>query len=465
MFVACSILLPFAALCGWVVRPGRCRRNMKMKENKVEDMTMDLKDREMTAAQLQAHQTALGQYQIITKGTQQVVQADELLAKLENSILSGNPLIVKLGLDPSAPDIHLGHAVVLRKIRQLQDLGHQAVIVIGDFTGRIGDPSGRSKTRPVLTPDQVLTNAKTYEQQIFTILDRSKTRLCFNHDWLAKLDFEDVLRLAGQVTVARMLERDSFADRFSRKEPISLHEFFYPLMQAYDSVHLQADIELGGTDQTFNILMGRSLQKNYDQASQVALFMPLLEGLDGIEKMSKSLGNYVGIAEDADTMFRKIMIIPDALIIRYAELATDWHPREIAALIRQLDDSQVNPRDIKLRLAREITRLYHGEGQSAEAEIYFRTVFQMKRPPEQMPEYECPAAFVMKDGSIDLPALLLATGLAASKSDARRLIAQRGVRVDGTVVDKLTWTGLAGCQVLQVGKDKFCKIKIGCMSP
>ena len=462
MFVACNPFRP--GYLAWSLQA----ENQKIQGSESEEITVDTKDREMPTAQLQAqtqaqqqaHQTALGQYQIITKGARQVVQADELMAKLENSILSGKPLIVKLGLDPSAPDIHLGHAVVLRKIRQLQDLGHQAVIVIGDFTGRIGDPSGRSKTRPVLTPDQVLANAKTYEQQIFKILDRSKTLLRFNHDWLAKLDFEDVLHLAGQVTVARMLERDSFADRFSRNEPISLHEFFYPLMQAYDSVHLQADIELGGTDQTFNILMGRTLQKNYGQPSQVALFMPLLEGLDGVEKMSKNLGNYVGIEEVADNMFRKIMSIPDALIIRYAELATDWHPREIAALIRQLEDPQVNPRDIKLKLAREITRLYHDEGQSAEAEKHFRTVYQMKQPPDQMPEYDCPAAFVMKDGSIDLPALLAATGLAASKGDARRLIAQRGVYINGTVVEKLTWTGMAGCQILQVGKDKFCRIRI-----
>jgi tyrosyl-tRNA synthetase len=408
--------------------------------------------------QTKLQQEAAAQARMIMKGAQQVIQESELLEKLENSLTTGKPLTVKLGLDPSAPDIHLGHAVVLRKIRQIQDLGHQAVIVIGDFTGRIGDPTGRSKTRKVLTAGQVQENAKTYAQQIFKIIDRDKTRLCMNHEWLAKLDFEAVLKLAGQVTVARMLERDSFADRFARNEPIGLHEFFYPLMQAYDSVHLEADIELGGTDQTFNILMGRTLQKNVGQPCQIALLMPLLEGTDGVEKMSKSLDNTIGIDEEAAIQFRKVMSIPDALIVRYAELATDWHPDQIDDLRRRLADPATNPRNVKIELAREITRLYHQESGAAAAEQHFLTVYQQKRLPDQMPELVCPRSCLTLEGQLELPALLAAAHLAASKSDARRLIQQKGVRIDGMVIDQLVWTTDATSLILQAGKDHFCKI-------
>ena len=403
-------------------------------------------------------QETAAQARMIMKGARQVVQESELLDKLEHSIATGKPLTVKLGLDPSAPDIHLGHAVVLRKIRQIQDLGHQAIIVIGDFTGRIGDPTGRSKTRKVLSAGQVQENARTYEQQIFKIIDRSKTRLCMNHEWLSRLDFEAVLQLAGQVTVARMLERDSFADRFARNEPIGLHEFFYPLMQAYDSVHLHADIELGGTDQTFNILMGRTLQKNAGQPSQIALLMPLLEGTDGVEKMSKSLGNTIGIDDDAATQFRKVMSIPDGLIVRYAELATDWHPDEIAGIRSQLEDPLINPRNVKLRLAREITRLYHQEADALQAEQHFQAVYQQRLMPEQMPELACPPSCILIDGRLDMPALLLAARLAASKGDARRLISQNGVKIDGAVIDQIYWAASAASLILQVGKDRFCKI-------
>ena len=400
------------------------------------------------------------QFDIIMKGVQQVIQEDDLLARLTQSIQADKPLIIKLGLDPSAPDIHLGHAVVLRKIRQMQDLGHQAVIIIGDFTGRIGDPTGRSKTRKVLTTEQIQAHARTYEQQIFRILDQKKTRLCFNQEWLSKLDFAAVLHLASQVTVARMLERDSFAARFAKNEPIGLHEFFYPLMQAYDSVYLHADIELGGTDQTFNILMGRTLQKNFGQPSQIALFMPLLEGTDGIEKMSKSLGNYIGIQEDAETIFRKVMGIPDTMIIRYAELATDWHPEKIADLRRRLEDPLVNPRDIKMQLSHEITRLYHDQSQADAAEEHFRTVYRLKQIPAHMPEFICPEACLMPDGGLDLPTLLVTIKLAASKSDARRLISQKALRINGFVIDQLIWKGESISIILQVGHNRFSKVRL-----
>ena len=283
------------------------------------------------------------QMEIITKGALEVIQTEDLQEKLRE----GRPLRIKLGLDPSAPDLHLGHAVVLRKIRQMQELGHEAIIIIGDFTGAIGDPSGKSKTRPQLTREQVEANALTYQQQLYKILDREKTTVLFNSSWLGEMNFRQVLELASQVTVARILERDDFANRFAKQQPIGLHEFFYPLMQAWDSIQIQADIELGGQDQRFNILMGRTLQKSMGMESQVALFMPLLVGLDGVEKMSKSLGNYVGITEDANTMFQKIMKIGDEQILSYYTLCTDLHPRDIRTVQSRLEEGE-NPRDCLL---------------------------------------------------------------------------------------------------------------------
>ncbi|MDW7656929.1 MAG: tyrosine--tRNA ligase [Bacillota bacterium] len=409
---------------------------------------------------LQQHQSddtfmrqAHNQLRIILKGAAQVVREDELMAKILHSLKTRKPLIIKLGLDPSAPDIHLGHAVVLRKVRQMQDLGHHAAIVIGDFTGRIGDPSGKSKTRRPLSAEQVLANAQTYEKQIFRIIDRSQTQVCFNSMWLAGLDFQEILQLAGQVTVARLLERDDFAGRYARQEPIGLHELFYPLMQAYDSVHLKADIELGGTDQTFNILMGRNIQKAYGQESQIGLFMPLLEGIDGNEKMSKSLGNSIGIMEEAKVQYEKIMRIPDHLIMRYYELATDMHPDAVDQIRQSLTMPQTNPRDIKMQLAETITRLYWDHAAANEAQQHFQAVFQ-EAPAEWLEAIACPSDCCNPDGSIDLPALLTLTGCAASKSEARRLINQNGLRIDGS-----TWTGLTcpagriGC-VIQIGKRK-----------
>ncbi|WP_186431429.1 tyrosine--tRNA ligase [Clostridium sp. BSD9I1] len=400
------------------------------------------------------------QFKIIMKGVNQVVSEENLMQKLEKSIASNTPLIVKLGLDPSAPDIHLGHAVVLRKIKQMQDLGHRAVIIIGDFTGRIGDPSGKSKTRKPLTTEQVLENAKTYKNQIFKILDKKKTDLRFNSEWLSKLNFEDILKLAGKVTVARILERDDFEKRYKNNEPIGLHEFFYPLMQAYDSVEIKADIEMGGTDQTFNILMGRTLQKDYGQDSQIALFMPLLEGTDGIEKMSKSLGNYIGIHENAVDIYQKTMTIPDSLIIKYFELATDIHPDEIELIKIELNNSNTNPRDVKMRLAKEITALYCGSNEAEIAEDHFKTVFQKNLIPDDIAEFNLSSDCLISHGQIDLVKIMVINGLAKSNSEAKRLITQNALKIDGEKFNEFIMVNPHNSFTIQIGKSKFIKIKI-----
>lgn len=398
------------------------------------------------------------QFKIIMKGVSQVVSEENLKEKIKKSIDSQKPLIVKLGLDPSAPDIHLGHAVVLRKIKQMQDLGHRAVIVIGDFTGRIGDPSGKSKTRKQLTKEQVLENAKTYEKQIFKILDRDKTELRFNSEWLSTLNFEDVLNLAGKVTVARILERDDFEKRYKNNEPIGLHEFFYPLMQAYDSVELKADIEMGGTDQTFNLLMGRTLQKNFNQESQIALFMPLLEGTDGIEKMSKSLGNYIGIYEDSVLIYQKIMTIPDNLVIKYFELATDIHPDKIDAIKLELKKAETNPRDVKMRLAKEITALYCGIIDAEAAEEHFKNVFQKNLIPEDIEKLIPSSDCFTERNEIDLIKVIVKGGIANSNSEARRLITQNAVKIDGEKFNSFHMKNPGNSFVIQVGKSKFIKV-------
>jgi tyrosyl-tRNA synthetase len=399
------------------------------------------------------------QFKIIMKGVSQVVSEENLKQKLEKSIALQKPLTVKLGLDPSAPDIHLGHAVVLRKIKQMQDLGHRAVIIIGDFTGRIGDPSGKSKTRKQLTTEQVIENARTYEKQVFKILDRDKTELRFNSEWLSKLNFEDVLKLAGKVTVARILERDDFEKRYKNNEPIGLHEFFYPLMQAYDSVELKADIEMGGTDQTFNILMGRTLQKDYGQESQIGLFMPLLEGTDGIEKMSKSLGNYIGIYEDAASIYQKTMSIPDDLIIKYFELATDIHPDKVEAIKLQLKRPETNPRDVKMRLAKEITTLYCGISEAEAAEERFKTVFQKNLIPEDIDELVLSSDLFTENNEIDLIKVIVKSEISKSNSEARRLIVQNAVKLDGEKYTSFTIQNPNNSFIIQVGKSKFIKVK------
>ena len=393
------------------------------------------------------------QMKIILKGAEEVIDREDLKEKLEEAIKNNKPLTIKLGLDPSAPDIHLGHAVVLRKIKQMQDLGHRAVIIIGDFTGMIGDPTGKSKARKQLTKEQVMINAKTYEEQIFKILHEDKTDLRFNSDWLEPLNFKDIIQLASKYTVARMLEREDFKNRFHSNMSISIHEFFYPLMQGYDSVVIKADIELGGTDQRFNVLMGRTLQRDYGQESQIALFMPLLEGTDGKEKMSKSLGNYIGICEDENTMFTKVMTIPDELIIKYYELATDIHPDEIDEIKNNLKDKKVNPRDIKLGLAKEIVKLYHGEEKAKKGEESFKRVFQKKEIPEDIAEVR-----VDYNDREDLAKIIVSAGFTGSKSEGRRLINQGAVRINNIKIDGKS--AVKNGDILRVGKFKYAKIKL-----
>ena len=393
------------------------------------------------------------QMKIIKKGVDKIVNEEELMDKLERASRNNESLTIKLGLDPSAPDIHLGHAVVLRKIKQMQDLGHKAVIVIGDFTGKIGDPTGKAKGRKALSEEEVQRNAQTYKEQIFKILDVDKTEVRFNSEWLGKITFDKVIELASTITVARMLERDDFQNRYKNNIPIGVHEFFYPLMQAYDSVELKADIELGGTDQTFNILMGRTLQKYMGQESQIAMFMPILEGLDGIEKMSKSLGNYIGVNEPANIMFKKVMEIPDALIIKYFELATDVHPDEIDRIKKDLDKGK-NPRDIKFELAKIITALYHSELEVKEAIEFYDLAFSKKDIPDNIPEIELESNILM-----NLIPILVQDNIISSKSEFKRLIAQGGVRVNQEKINDMDFK-LINNDVIKIGKKKFIRVKI-----
>ena len=393
------------------------------------------------------------QMKIIKKGVDKIVNEEEIMNKLERASRNNESLTIKLGLDPSAPDIHLGHAVVLRKIKQMQDLGHNAVIVIGDFTGKIGDPTGKAKGRKALSEEEVQRNAQTYKEQIFKILDVDKTEVRFNSEWLGKITFDKVIELASTITVARMLERDDFQNRYKNNIPIGVHEFFYPLMQAYDSVELKADIELGGTDQTFNILMGRTLQKYMGQESQIAMFMPILEGLDGVEKMSKSLGNYIGVNEPANIMFKKVMEIPDSLIIKYFELATDVHPDEIDRIKKDLDRGK-NPRDIKFELSKIITALYHSELEVKEAIEFYDLAFRKKDIPDNIPEIESESNILM-----DLIPILVQNNIISSKSEFKRLIAQGGVRVNQEKLNDIDFK-LSDNDVIKIGKKKFIRVKI-----
>lgn len=386
-------------------------------------------------------------------GTAEILPAGGLRQKLEQAAKEQRPLRVKLGLDPSAPDIHLGHTVVLRKLKQFQDMGHRIVLIIGDFTGRIGDPSGKSVARKPLSEEQVLANARTYEIQIFKILDRDKTEVHFNSEWLSKMNFADVLTLAAKYTVARMLERDDFRKRMEEERPISIHEFMYPLMQGYDSIATKADIEFGGTDQTFNLIVGRHLQSESGMDPQLVITMPLLEGLDGVQKMSKSLGNYIGIDEDPKEMFGKSMSIPDALMMRYYMLVTDVPADEQKQMEVDLESGRLHPRDAKMRLAWEIVNLYHGPAAADEAQAEFVRVFQQGDLPTDMEILTVPA------GEVWLPQLLQDADMASSNSDAKRAIAQGAVRVNGEKVTEETIT-LAADDVLQVGKRKYRRIAI-----
>lgn len=398
--------------------------------------------------------TSKEQLRIICKGVHTLVNEEELLAKLKKSCEQNKPLTIKLGLDPSAPDIHLGHAVVLRKIKQMQDLGHHAVIIIGDFTGKIGDPTGKSKGRVALTDEQVKENANTYCDQIFKVLDTGKTEVRFNSEWLSKLTFENIIKLAATTTIARILERDDFQNRYQNQIPIGVHEFFYPLMQAYDSIEIESDIELGGTDQTFNILMGRTLQKTLGQEQQIAIFMPILEGLDGVEKMSKSLGNYIGVREPAEVMFKKVMEVPDELIIKYFELTTDEHPDEIDKIRAELN-GDVNPRDIKYRLAKNITSLYHTPEDVEKAVVYYDIAFGKKAIPDDIPKL---LVKIGKETIADIIPQLIEMYFVKSKSEFIRLVNQGGVHLNSEKLALDSIDRVIICDdVMKIGKKRFVK--------
>ncbi|MGI6358626.1 MAG: tyrosine--tRNA ligase [Bacillota bacterium] len=396
------------------------------------------------------------QLAILSGGAVEIIPKEGLVDKLARSIQSGQPLKVKLGLDPTAPDLHLGHTVVINKLKQFQDLGHVVQLVIGDFTGRIGDPTGRSEARQQLTEEAVQANARTYVEQYGKILDIERTELHFNSHWLAPLRFADVVRLAATYTLARMLEREDFTHRWQNNLPISLHEFFYPLMQGYDSVALQTDIEIGGTDQTFNLLVGRHLQRAYGQPEQVVMTFPLLEGLDGVQKMSKSLGNYVGISEPAEEMYGKVMSISDQLMLRYYQLVTDIAPPELQQLRQGLADGSVHPLEAKMRLAGQLVARYHGEEAALLAAEHFRTVFQQRELPEDMP------TVVWKAGSqVAIIDLLSLTNLVGSKSEARRMVEQGAVRVDQHKVQDVHQSiNVKNGTVVQVGRRKFAKLAL-----
>ncbi len=389
----------------------------------------------------------------LKRGVQEIIPEDELRSKLVHAAETGKPLTVKLGCDPSRPDLHLGHAVVLRKLRQFQDFGHEVVLIVGDFTGMIGDASGRSKMRPALSLEETRRNGESYFQQASRILDSERIRIVYNSEWLGKLSFEDVVMLAGKSTVARMLERDDFAGRYAKGDPIGLHEFLYPLAQAQDSVEVGADIELGGTDQKFNLLMGRILQKSAGQPPQVCMTLPILEGLDGVEKMSKSLDNYIGLTESAATMYGKVLSIPDTLIYRYFELASDEETAELPALKELCVRS---PRDAKHRLALSITRLYHGAAKAAKAREHFERTVIRKQVPDDIPSFT-PAV----EGPIGLLNLLTMAGLTPSNGAARRLVTQGAVSIDGEkVTDGRLMLDIAARApfLLKVGKRKYLRV-------
>lgn len=395
---------------------------------------------------------------ILLSGSVEHSKVEEIEEKLDKVKRENRPLRIKLGLDPSAPDIHLGHCVVLRKIRQLQDLGHKAIIIIGDFTGMIGDPTGKSKTRRALTREEVLKNAQTYQEQIFKVLDKSKTVIKFNSEWLEKLSLKDVVFLTSKCTVAKMLEREDFKNRYTNRQSICIHEFLYPLMQGYDSVAIGADIEFGGTDQIFNVLMGRSIQRDYGQDSQLTVFFPILEGIDGKNKMSKSLGNYIGVSDEANDMYVKVMKVPDDLIIKYFTLCTDLHPDKIREIEKNIENGE-NPRNIKMDLAFEITALYHGQDEARKAQEYFETVYQKEEIPEDVEVIE--VNMVSGSEGVNLIDAIAKTGDFKSRSDIRRIFTQKGAKINGEMVDDIKKiSNLTSGQIVQLGKNRFYKIKI-----
>jgi tyrosyl-tRNA synthetase len=394
------------------------------------------------------------QIELIERGVVDCISRDELVKKLEKSAATGIPLRVKAGFDPTAPDLHLGHTVLLQKLKHFQDLGHDVYFLIGDFTGMIGDPTGKSETRKALTREDVAKNAESYKEQVFKILDPEKTKVVFNSQWLAKLDSFAMIRLASELTVARMLEREDFKVRFREGSPISIHEFLYPLIQGYDSVAIEADVEIGGTDQLFNLLMGRDLQRSRSQAPQVVLTLPLLEGLDGVNKMSKSLGNYIGITEPPNDIYGKILSISDTLMFRYYELLSGLGTEEIAGLKKAMESGVRHPKEIKKQLAWELTARFHSEDAALQAEQNFEKVFQKGGLPDDIQEKQVTAT-----EEIWLPQLLVDVELVASTSDGRRMIKQNAVSVDGEkVTDVNAVVKPQGELLLKVGKLRYCKV-------
>lgn len=422
----------------------------------------------------------------IKKGVAEIIREDELKAKLEKSAKTGKPLRVKLGVDPTAPDIHLGHTVVIRKLKHFQEMGHTAVFLIGDFTAMVGDPTGQSETRPPLTREQVSANAKTYLDQVYKILDREKTEIRYNSEWLDKLSSYDIVRLCAKYRVARMLEREDFHKRLTTQQPISMHELLYPLIVAYDSVVLEADVELGATEQKFNLLMGRDIQREYGQESQVALTMPILVGLDGSRKMSKSLGNYVGITESPSEMFGKMMSIPDELMWSYYELVTDRTPDEITAIKNEVASGAVHPMDVKMRLAQEVIAGFHGTDAASKAAENFQRVFRDRQAPADIKELRLrrvPGGLlyaaqespnVTEQLTINLPSnlekwskLLASLGIVASASEAERIIKQKGFEINGSVVQDPTVkidVDLVASYDIRVGKKTFLRIIVEVLS-
>jgi tyrosyl-tRNA synthetase len=395
------------------------------------------------------------QMDVIRRGSAEIIREEDLARKIEYSLKTHAPLRVKLGCDPSRPDLHIGHSVVLRKLRQFQDLGHHAVLIVGDFTGMIGDPSGRSKTRPPLTLEETRKNGQSYFEQATRILSTHKIQMLYNSEWLGTMSFSDVIKLGSKYTVARMLERDDFEKRYRAGEPISVHELLYPLAQAMDSVAVRSDIELGGTDQKFNLLVGRDIQREYGQDPQVTLTMPILPGTDGVEKMSKSLDNYIGITEPPQQIYGKTLSIPDTLIYDYLLLATEMPTSELAEVKRQLENGSVNPRDLKRRLARTLVTLYHDTAAAEAAEEEFDRIFKKKDVPDEIPDVRV----ATDGGSISVIRMLVDAGMVKSNSEARRLIEQGGVSIDGQRVNDPTANiTLHAPVVLKAGKRQFARI-------
>jgi tyrosyl-tRNA synthetase len=394
------------------------------------------------------------QMDLIRRGIFEIIPEDELLKKLERSIKEAKPLKIKLGCDPSRPDLHIGHSVVLRKLAHFQSLNHLAILIIGDFTGMIGDPSGRNVTRPALSLEETREHGKSYFEQASKILNREKTKIVYNSDWLGKMSFEDVIKLSSKYTVARMLERDDFTKRYKSGEPISMHEILYPLAQAMDSVAIKSDVELGGTDQKFNLLVGRDIQREFGLEAQVIITMPLIVGTDGVEKMSKSYNNYIGISDSPKEIFGKTLSIPDSLIYNYFELATDLTNVQLSEIKSKLDDPTTNPRDIKRQLAKSFVAMYHSVEAAKNAEEEFDRIFVNKGTPDEVPEFNFGN---MRE--INILALIISLNLASSKGEAKRLVTQGGITIDGEKINDIQMSvQLKNGMLLKVGKRKFIRL-------